>query len=414
MEVLKVCDVVGALPWVRTQLCGRMRRVAGALLAFCHCASSSQQCSEGADGTVYTREGATLAISTNDPPPSDLKVNIRGRHRLVYSARDELPEYIGAPSNANFPLVVQAASSNETAPSIDAFSAAARDLLSDHLISKGAIMFRGLPTHDADAFNAFAAGLGWTAVTIGGGGTQRQQVAGNVRSASEEPAEHTIEPHMDMAHSIAHPKRIAFYMSAGPPPGVGGETVLTDMRAVYASLAADGIPQAFEARGGVAYHKRLWSDAQTNHTQYTWQKFFFTPNLEVALEAVRKRDPDARIHEHGPEVIDFQEVLPAVHAHPHTGEPTWFNGVHTNHHSYYEEALHVDTSDGSPMDSTYADGTPIPDKIIAAIRAAFWKASVAIPLRTGDVVVVDNMLASHGRMSWVPPAPRRMMLTHFS
>ena len=54
------------------------------------------------------------------------------------------------------------------------------------------------------------------------------------------------------------------------------------------------------------------------------------------------------------------------------------------------------------------------DETLAAIRAAYWANSVAIPLRTGDLVVVDNMLASHGRMSWIPPAPRKMLLTHFS
>ena len=48
------------------------------------------------------------------------------------------------------------------------------------------------------------------------------------------------------------------------------------------------------------------------------------------------------------------------------------------------------------------------------IRAAFWNNSVAIPLRDGDVVFVDNMLASHGRMGWVPGNPRKVLLTHFS
>ena len=111
---------------------------------------------------------------------------------------------------------------------------------------------------------------------------------------------------------------------------------------------------------------------------------------------------------------DGAQVLPAVFAHPKTGEPLWFNGVHTNHKSYYEEAEHVDTSDGSPMHTVFADGTDIPDETMMAIRVAIWSNSVAMPLKTGDVVVVDNMLASHGRMSWIPPAPRKMLLTHFS
>jgi len=174
------------------------------------------------------------------------------------------------------------------------------------------------------------------------------------------------------------------------------------------------VPQAFEAHGGVAYHKRLWSSEHVNHS-FTWQKFFFTSELDAALAEVRKRDPAARVHEHGPQVIDFKEVLPAVHPHPRTGEPTWFNGVHTNHRSYYEEAVHIDTSDGPPMDTSYADGTPIPDATIAKVRAAYWRNSFALPLKTGDLIIVDNMLASHGRMSWVGPVDvRRVLLTHFT
>jgi len=218
---------------------------------------------------------------------------------------------------------------------------------------------------------------------------------------------------MDMAHSRVHPKRIGFFCAEGPPPGAGGETVLTDMRAVYKELEAAGVPQAFAEHGGVSYHKRLWDGERVNHS-YTWQQFFFTQDLDVAVAEVRKRDTAAAVGEHGPGVIDFQEVLPAVWPHPTTGEPTWFNGVHTNHRSYYVEAPHVDTSDGPPMDTSYADGTPISDETVAAVRAAYWKNSVAVRLQTGDLVIVDNMLASHGRMSWVPPAKRMVMLTHFT
>ena len=68
--------------------------------------------------------------------------------------------------------------------------------------------------------------------------------------------------------------------------------------------------------------------------------------------------------------------------------------------------MHTSYADGPPMRTSYADGTPIPDATIAAIRAAYWHHSVAVALETDDLVIVDNMLASHGRMSWLPPAPR--------
>ena len=400
--------------------------VAASLLVGVAASSEGASCSAPSP-TAFSHDSALLTLARHDPPPSDLAVPIRGRNNLVYSYWDELPRHIRAPSSASFPLVADAgvsspanataddldANSTTASPTIADYARAARLLLDDQLLSHGAVYLRGLPLDNALDFSAFIAALGWNAVKLGGGGTQRSDVAAGVRSASDEPPEQTIEPHGDMAHSVQHPTHIAFFCLEGPPPGVGGETVLTNMRGVHSDLHALGVPQTFAERGGVAYHKRLWSDAETNHTTYTWQKFFFTELMEDALAEVRKRDPDAVVHRHGPGVIDFQEVLPAVLAHPATAEPLWFNGVHTNHRSYYVEAAHVDTSDGPPMDTTYADGTPIPESTIAAVRGAVWSNSVAVRLQKGDLVVVDNYLASHGRMGWVPPAPRRVLLTHF-
>ena len=96
------------------------------------------------------------------------------------------------------------------------------------------------------------------------------------------------------------------------------------------------------------------------------------------------------------------------------GEPLWFNGIHTNHKSYYEEALHVDTSGGSPMHTTFGDGEEIPERMIAIIRAAIWNHSVATTLQTGDLILVDNMLASHGRMGWISGHPRKVLLSHLN
>ena len=54
------------------------------------------------------------------------------------------------------------------------------------------------------------------------------------------------------------------------------------------------------------------------------------------------------------------------------------------------------------------------ERIIERVRAAYWNNSVAVPLVSGALIVVDNMLAGHGRMGWVPPHPRKVLLTHFT
>ena len=99
-------------------------------------------------------------------------------------------------------------------------------------------------------------------------------------------------------------------------------------------------------------------------------------------------------------------------SHPLTNEAIWFNGAHTNHRSYYDLAPHVDTTEGSPMTTGFGDGTEFGDEVLEEIRQAMWRHAVAVKLKRGDVVLVDNHLTGHGRMPWWE-GERRMILTHF-
>jgi len=239
----------------------------------------------------------------------------------------------------------------------------------------------------------------------------RTVLAGTVRTASDEPPEHTIEPHMDMAHNGAFPARIGFMMLHGPPEGCGGETVLVDMRHVTRDMQAQGIDAEFARRGGVLYRKKLWSSQKVEHS-FTWQRRFFSDakaGVEAQLPAAGARkwnwtDDDALI---------FENALPATIVHPETGETLWFNGIHTNHRDYFDLAPHIDTADGSPFDTFYADGGEIEPDTLAKIRGSMWGRAVAVALQSGDVVVVDNRLAAHGRIGWTPGVPRKMLLNHF-
>ncbi|KAH8058950.1 platelet-activating factor acetyltransferase [Aureococcus anophagefferens] len=225
-----------------------------------------------------------------------------------------------------------------------------------------------------EEFAAFTDGLGWERVSIGGGGTARTAVGG-VRTASDEPAEHTIEPHQDMAHNPAHPSKIAFFMVEGPPRGKGGETILVDMRARrYFTRDRAAVDAALDALPG-------------DDVTWSWS-------------------PDG--------TLDYENTLPATRPHPATGEPVWFNGIHTNHRDYFDLAPHIDTTHGSPYDTTYGDGDAIDDATLAEIRADIWNSCVAVALETGDVVVVDNFLAGHGRIGWDPAVRRKMLLQHFA
>jgi len=339
-------------------------------------------------------------------------VPVRGRAALPSGESTLLPETISPPTSAGFPLVLLA---TELAGTTDVLACArevGKLLGSGGLLNlHGAVLLRGLPVRTPEDFGAFCAALGWMPSKLGGGGTARTVLAGNIRTASDEPPEHTIEPHMDMAHNPTYPSKIGFMMLHGPPAGCGGETVLVDMRLVTRDMKALGLDRHFASRGGVLYRKKLWSAERASHS-FTWQRRFFAPSRqEVDAQLTRGGFNDIKWGDD--ESVSYTNTLPVMTTHPETQEPLWFNGVHTNHRDYFDLAPHIDTRDGSPFDTCYADGGEIGAETLAQVRASMWGRAVAVTLQTGDIVIVDNLLAAHGRLGWTPGVPRMMLLNHF-
>ncbi|KAJ8607027.1 hypothetical protein CTAYLR_006251 [Chrysophaeum taylorii] len=349
-------------------------------------------------------------------PPAGSPVKVRGRKNLPSGNSSRLPSTIFSP-RGDFPLVLEATNPAVTDPtrSLAAYAVAARTALDAALDIHGAVVFRGLPLSRSEDLGRFVSLLGLKSVFLEGGGTARSVVARGVRSASDEPADHTIEPHQDMAHNPLFPSKLAFMMLRGPPPGAGGETVLTNMRAVTRDMVAAGIVAAFERRGGVRYDKRLWSRNAAPNSTFTWQRRFFTDSKRE-VDAALQRLPTDRgptTWEWGPrDTLDFHTVLPPCTTHNRTGDTLFFNGIHTNHRDYFDLAPHIDTSLGPPYDTSFADGTPIPGDMLAEIRGSWWKNSVALTLETGDVAILDNLIAGHGRLGWTPGVPRQMLISH--
>jgi hypothetical protein len=91
----------------------------------------------------------------------------------------------------------------------------------------------------------------------------------------------------------------------------------------------------------------------------------------------------------------------------------WFNGVHTNHRSYYDDARHIDTTQGPPMDTLFGTGEPIPADVLQTVRSTIWRNAVPIRLHQHDLLLVDNLVVGHGRMRWQEGLPREIWQTHF-
>jgi hypothetical protein len=56
-----------------------------------------------------------------------------------------------------------------------------------------------------------------------------------------------------------------------------------------------------------------------------------------------------------------------------------------------------------PNNTYYGDGADIEPAALDELRAAYDAETVTIPWQEGDIMMLDNMLAAHGREPYTPP-----------
>jgi hypothetical protein len=95
---------------------------------------------------------------------------------------------------------------------------------------------------------------------------------------------------------------------------------------------------------------------------------------------------------------------PGVMTHPITGESCWFNQADMWHASFdtvkaqeRPSAAEASGKEAFGSHACFGDGTEIPIADLRAVRAACKKSEVIFPWQAGDLLVLDNILAMHGR-----------------
>mgnify|MGYP001796093560 CR=1 FL=1 len=87
-------------------------------------------------------------------------------------------------------------------------------------------------------------------------------------------------------------------------------------------------------------------------------------------------------------------------SHPVTGERVWFNHAHLFHVSSLGSDRRDDllgVANELPRNAYYGDGSPIDERDLDQIRGAYDSQTVAFSWQKEDILLVDNMLVSHGR-----------------
>jgi alpha-ketoglutarate-dependent taurine dioxygenase len=137
-----------------------------------------------------------------------------------------------------------------------------------------------------------------------------------------------------------------------------------------------------------------------------WQTVFQTTEKEKVEEYCRIHD--IKVEWKDSERLRTRQVGPAVVKHPRTGELVWFNHATFFHISTLEkntrEALLAGFQEEDlPTNTYYGDGSPIEPSVLESLREVYQQAMVTFPWQKGDILMLDNMLAVHGRLPFVGP-----------
>jgi len=131
-----------------------------------------------------------------------------------------------------------------------------------------------------------------------------------------------------------------------------------------------------------------------------WNRDFRTQDRAEVEEACRRNR--MQLEWKGGDRLRTCSLRPAVIGHPVTGERSWFNQAQHWHISCLDpetrrsiESLFA--PEDVPRNCYYGDGSPISDDEMQEILDAYRRLEVCFPWQRGDVLVLDNVLAAHGR-----------------
>lgn len=266
-----------------------------------------------------------------------------------------------------------------------------KEAITTQLRSTGAVLFRGFGISSVDAFEQLSVLLGESQMKYMDQSSPRSLVGEKVYTSTDYPSDQEINMHNELSYSQDWPLRILFFCLK--QPASGGETPIADSRKVLAHISEK--TRARFAEKGILYVRNL-----VDGLGLSWKSVYQTDKKEDVEAYCRKNG--VGFEWLGDHHLRISWKKPAIVQHPFTGEEVWFNhGFFFNARNLPEEVrMGIEDPAHYPSDTFYGDGTPIEEEVIAELRRAFDAAKVLFPWQKGDVLLLDNMLMSHGRSSF--------------
>jgi alpha-ketoglutarate-dependent taurine dioxygenase len=293
-----------------------------------------------------------------------------------------------------FPLALQCQTPGATLDAATSWISEHRAKLLDQSAEHGAILFRGFPLRMAEDFDAFVTAFALTnfAYDESLSNAVRVNKTPRVFTANEAPPNVTIFLHHEMAQTPVYPSRLFFFCEHAA--STGGATPICRSDVLWEKLA-DECPQFARdcETKGLRYTNVMPAQNDANSGMgRSWQSTLRAPTREAAEARLKSLGysfewlPDRSLRATTP-------VLPAVRRLAN-GRKSFFNQLIAASMGW------KDTRNDPSKAITFGDGTPLDRAAVAVATRLGDELSFDVPWQTGDVTLVDNYVAMHGRRTF--------------
>ncbi|BAZ22950.1 taurine catabolism dioxygenase TauD/TfdA [Kalymmatonema gypsitolerans NIES-4073] len=263
-----------------------------------------------------------------------------------------------------------------------------RGLVNTLLLQHRALLFRNFKVKTAQEFKQFVE------VTSEGELLQyvdrtspRTTVGEQVYTSTVYPAEYPILLHNELTYAIKYPLKI--YFCCIKLALCGGETPIADGRKVYQRIDEEVLHQFIEKKWMLV---RNYNDG----FGLPWQEVFQTDDKAKVEAYCQENLIEFSWKENSR--LQTRQIRQAVHYHPQTSEPIWFNHAAFFHYTNLNASLLSEFSEHElPYNTYYGDGSAINPAVIEHINQAYQQEKVIFPWQEGDILILDNMSIAHGR-----------------
>ncbi len=304
----------------------------------------------------------------------------------------------------HFPTIISNDGSLTSLEQCTAWISDNRTLLKKELNATGAILFRGFPVNSAESYDTFFSAFGYENFTY------KESLSNAVRinhtefvfTANEAPKDVEIYLHNEMAQTPVYPSIISLFCENAAEQG--GATVLCRSDLAYERLMKTDPELTTKLESvGIKYTTQMPAeDAPESGQGRSWKGTLGVNNTEEAEEKLRNLGYSWKWN--ADDSLQAQTgVLPAIKT-LEGGRKVFFNQIVAAYMGW--KGLKENPSLGL----CFGDDSAMTKEFLNSICDAAKDLSFDLEWQDGDVAIVDNHLAMHGRMPYSGDRKRKVLV----